>query len=143
VASKISYPLAVRKSLNHGPYCTRLQLPRSFSSCANVILYGCRCSCFQELSVLMNMRRLLIVTICEQTFPGFESCDQKCPVFFPLLTLVACRISARQQLSIFRKLVNQLQHCVAMWYVRFGKHFRKLLFGLFCVYTSTTKHVFH
>jgi hypothetical protein len=30
-----------------------------------------------------------------------------------------------------------------MWYVRFRTYFHKLVFELFCVFISTTKHIFH
>lgn len=37
----------------------------------------------------------------------------------------------------------KLPQNAAMWYVRYGNHFHKLIPHLLCVYTSTMKHSFH
>jgi hypothetical protein len=83
------------------------------------------------------------VTIWEWTFSGFELCNQRCPVLCPLLILTACRSQHVRNWSSFSKLANFLVHCMVTWCLRFRKHFCKLLFDVFRVFTSTKKCVFH
>jgi hypothetical protein len=43
--------------------------------------------------------------------------------------------------TVSPQLSSQLPRCVTTWYIRFMKHFRKLLFDLFRAFTFQTKHV--
>jgi hypothetical protein len=140
VTSRISSLLIVWKSVNHQQYCTCLQLC-SFSSCIHVTFYGCICHAVfvDEYEYDEFVVEYEISLCCDILWIGFF---RLCIMWSEISSTLSCiSVSATNPFSL--KLSNQLLYSVVVLCIGFGKHFSRVLFSLFCVFTFTMKHMSH
>lgn len=137
MTSRILSSVVIRKSLSHKQHCTRCKLSHSFSSSNDCTWYRCRCTVF-KCYLCWSMWDTCLMQQFAKYF--VEHCIVPSEISSTLSSVNSLGVQDLGTLTSLPELDSLLALYVGVWCVRFRTQYCKLLFGLFCVFTSTVKH---